>query len=221
MKRWWRKRGLGSGEGGREERAISVTWKAPAPIEYLVRANDGNSWDLLIDDLDALVPSSFRTQVLEQAKVLTVRCGTWSVAYSAEDPGWQLSFDASTNQVDAWRYAAEVAAQLTSKTGVAATAVQIAGFDGGIFYCDEAFGIESRDLHVLAGTVVHGDIEPSMNVSIRLNSSTAMCLRIDGIEEIRDPGGGSRLALTRACTDWDEVEFLLSFGVKNEYLEIS
>ena len=48
-----------------------------------------------------------------------------------------------------------------------------------------------------------------------------MCLRIDGIEEIRDPGGASRLGLTRSCIDADELDFLLSFGVQDEYLEVT
>ncbi len=196
-------------------------WTPPPPIEYLVRAKNGNDWDLLVDDIAVLVPVSFRTHVVEGTDVLTVRCADWLVEYSAEDPGWQLSFASSANQVDAWRYATEVAEQLATATGVAAYAVQIAGFDGGIFHCDEAFGIESRNLHVFAGTVVHGEIEPSMNVSVRLNSSTAMCLRIDGIEEIRDPGGGARLGLARSCSDADELDFLLSFGVQDEYLEVT
>lgn len=221
VKRWFRNRRGRPEDHDGKRRNEPQGWMPPPPIEYLVRAKDGNDWDLLVDDVGALVPVSFRTQVDEDTDVLNVRCADWSVEYSAEDPGWQLSFSASANQVDAWQYATEVAEQLTTATGVAAYAVQIAGFDGGIFHCDEAFGIESRNVHVFAGTVVHGEVEPSMNVSMRLNSSTAMCLRINGIEEIRDPDGGARLGLTRSCNDADELDFLLSFGVQDESLEVT
>lgn len=190
-------------------------------IEYLIRADDGRAWDLLIRDLDALVPRSLSTRVFEDDETLIVETKNLQVTYSAEDPGWRLVFSPGAVEVDAWSYATAVATQLAQRTGIAVSAHQISGFDGGIFHCDEAFGIKHRKLHVFAGKLVHGDIDVSMNVSVRLNSTTTMCLRIDGIEELRESTGRTRLALTRKCADIDELEFLLAFNVHDEYLEVS
>lgn len=101
---------------------------ASPKIEYLIRADGGSDWDIIINDEDALIPRTGECERVSGADVLTVSCGDWSVQYSAEDPGWQLSFSDTTPQDDAREYVHLVAAQLAEKTGIATRCVQISGF---------------------------------------------------------------------------------------------
>lgn len=118
---------------GRSHRSSVAKGVSPPPvassrIEYLVRADGGSDWDLIIGDVDALIPRSGECEQVPDTPVLTVSCGGWTVQYSAEDPGWQLSFSDGTPDNEAREYVEIVASQLEERTGVKTRCIQISGF---------------------------------------------------------------------------------------------
>jgi len=95
------------------------------PQEFLIRADGGNDWELIVRDPEALVPADLTWSVSAEEPFLTVRRGEWSAFYSPEDPGWQLSFDSDTPAAVAQEYVEAVARQLSAWTGVATRIVDL------------------------------------------------------------------------------------------------
>ena len=193
------------------------------PIEYLVRSSDGTSdWDLLVDDIATLVPQDIDCRQIPDQPVLTVQKELWQVTYSAEDPGWQLSFTEHATQIECWSFASAVAEQLERGTGISTRVIQIGGFDGGIFECAGSFALESRNYVVFEGRLVSGKIDQSMRVFLPVNVAGSKRLELESVEFVdrRNPED-SRLGLVCKCKDWDEIQLLLDLDVTGQLFEVS
>jgi len=190
-------------------------------IEYVIRPADSRDLGPLAEDVATLVPKDIPSRRVPDQQVLTVKRELWQVTYAARDAGWQLAFSKFATQIEAWSFVTAVAKQLETATGIRISAVQIAGFDGGIFECVRASGLESRNYLVLEGAIVSGEVDNSMNVVLPVDLGAAR-LQLEDISYVdRSSPTDSRLGLVCRCGDWDEVELWLGLGIPGGVLEVS
>lgn len=66
-----------------------------AVIEYLIRTVEGHELPPTQgrDLADMLLPAGFNCEQIDGWGDFRMRCGTTEVSSSAEDPGWQVSFE--------------------------------------------------------------------------------------------------------------------------------
>ena len=192
-------------------------------IEYLISGPDGSQGaGFLVDDVDVLVPQHIDCQQIPDQPVLTVGKQLWQVTYSAEPAGWKLSFTELATQIECWRFASAVAEQLEEATGITASIRQVDGFDGGVFRCVGAFGLESQNSVVLEGTVVTGEIDSSMAVFLPTNAIGSNRLELSGVEFVdRADPASSAVGLVCPCDDWEDVQELIRLTPSDVFLEVS
>ena len=87
------------------------------------------------------------------------------------------------------------------------------------FHVRESFGLESRNLFVMAGEIVEGRVASGMEVAIPLNRCLSTTLEITGLEFLDGPDR-HELCLTIKCESWEEVELLLALNVNDETLTV-
>ena len=87
------------------------------------------------------------------------------------------------------------------------------------FHVKETFELQDRNLFVMAGSILEGEIRPSMFVHIPCNSSLDITARIHSIETIRRHD----VEDVRLCikSEPDKMDFLTAFNIKNETIEVS
>jgi hypothetical protein len=81
--------------------------------------------------------------------------------------------------------------------------------------------LESRQLFVLAGAVVEGDIKAGMTVVVPLNSAISISERIHSVEFARRADGGDDdVCLCIAYDDREAAQILEDLGIEDETLDV-
>jgi hypothetical protein len=83
------------------------------------------------------------------------------------------------------------------------------------FYIRDTFEIPSRNLFVLAGSIVDGTVRPGMSVHIYLNKSFLIDYKIHALEFARRDGREDTCLCLR-CADDDELDFLKCLNLGDE-----
>jgi hypothetical protein len=98
-------------------------------IEYLIRATDDAEFAVELIPADrfdvVLKPAGFDATVIGGWGDYRIRIDDVEISYSAEDPGWQVSFESEIEDLRAERIAEVIASQLERETGRPHEAVRI------------------------------------------------------------------------------------------------
>lgn len=88
------------------------------------------------------------------------------------------------------------------------------------FYVTRTFTIRSRNLFVLSGRIISGEIKPGMEAHIPCNTSFSITTSIHGVEYIDSPGRESEVGLTIRFEDEGERSILEGLNVGEEEIEV-
>jgi hypothetical protein len=88
------------------------------------------------------------------------------------------------------------------------------------FEVARAFPLSGRQLFVLSGRVLRGEIHAGMHALIRCNPQFALDAKIHGVEYVDGPGDKSEVALTVRCADDDELDFWSGLNIGDEIVEV-
>lgn len=88
-----------------------------------------------------------------------------------------------------------------------------------LFNANASFSIPSRRLFVISGDIVSGVVKKGMSIKVRIKSSLAISLPIEGVEIVTKKEG-SEIGLTTVCRDADELSMLLGLKISGEQIEI-
>ena len=87
------------------------------------------------------------------------------------------------------------------------------------FHVQETFELPERNLFVMAGTVLEGEIQPGMFIHIPCNSSLDITARIDSVETaLRQNSEEVCLCIK---SEPDDPGLLSGFNIRNETIEVS
>jgi len=87
------------------------------------------------------------------------------------------------------------------------------------FYVKDTFEIPDRDLFVMAGSVIEGEIRAGMFVHIAFNSTVAISNQIHRIEFARRQGGDDVCLCIEA--DKKAAEFMRDLNIGDEICEVT
>lgn len=87
------------------------------------------------------------------------------------------------------------------------------------FYVRDTFNIPSRNLFVLAGSIVEGTVRPGMSVRIPFNKGFSHSHEVCAIEFARRHGGED-VCLCLRYSDDDELDFLKGLNIGDETIAI-
>jgi hypothetical protein len=88
------------------------------------------------------------------------------------------------------------------------------------FRVKDTFALELRQLFVMAGSIVEGQIRAGMIVSVPLNSSFLVSGQIHSVEFARRIDGGEDVCLCIAYEDSDELGLWNALNVQNETVDV-
>lgn len=88
-----------------------------------------------------------------------------------------------------------------------------------LFNAKASFSIPGRRLFVISGDIVSGVVKKGMTMKLRMNSSFALSLPIEGVEFVTKKEG-SEVGLTTLCHDGDELSMLQALSISGEQIEI-
>jgi len=88
------------------------------------------------------------------------------------------------------------------------------------FRVNDTFALESRQLFVLAGSIVEGQIRAGMIVNVPLNSSLLISGAIHSIEFARRTDGREDVCLCITYEDSDELRVWNALNVQDEVLDV-
>jgi uncharacterized protein (DUF1015 family) len=88
------------------------------------------------------------------------------------------------------------------------------------FRVNDIFALESRQLFVLAGSIVEGQIRAGMIVNVPLNSSLVVSGQIHSVEFARRADGREDVCLCISYEDSDEPGVWNTLNVQNETLDV-
>jgi hypothetical protein len=97
-------------------------------IEYLIRAVEGHELPPTQHSLlaDMLLPAGFGCEQADGWGDFRLRCGTTEVSFSAEDPGWQVSFEGPMAEPECERLVVMVTRQIEQASHEACEWLRIA-----------------------------------------------------------------------------------------------
>ena len=87
------------------------------------------------------------------------------------------------------------------------------------FHVNRTFKLPDRQLFVMSGSVLEGEILPGMFVHIPCNSSLDITARIQSIETALRQGAEDVCLCIQS--DDDEADFLSGFNIRDEVIEVS
>ena len=88
-----------------------------------------------------------------------------------------------------------------------------------LFNAKASFSIPSRLLFVISGDILSGVVKKGMTMKVRMNSSFALSLPIEGVEVLTKKEG-SEIGLTTLCRDAEELTLLQGLKIRGEQIEI-
>jgi hypothetical protein len=88
------------------------------------------------------------------------------------------------------------------------------------FRVNDTFVRDHRQLFVLAGSIVEGQIQAGMTVNLPLNFSLSISGQIHGIEFARRTDGREDVCLCIACEGSDELDVWNGLNIQNETLDV-
>lgn len=89
------------------------------------------------------------------------------------------------------------------------------------FRVSSTFALRSRQLFVLAGEIVDGELRAGMVAEIRCNPSFAIDAPIHGVEFLDGPGDRSEVGLTVCYADEEELATWEALNIANETLVVN
>jgi hypothetical protein len=89
-----------------------------------------------------------------------------------------------------------------------------------LFNAKASFSIPSRGLFVISGEILSGAVKKGMTMKVRMNSSFAIPLLIEGVEVVTKTEG-SEVGLTTVCRDAEELSMLQSLNIGGEQIEVA
>jgi hypothetical protein len=105
--------------------AIRHDWPVP---EYLIRTTSTHEIPALHRSrlTEVLLPAGFNCEQAEGWGDFRMRCGSTQVAFSGEDPGWQVTFEGPMPETDCERLVITLTQQIEQAAGEACEWLQIA-----------------------------------------------------------------------------------------------
>ena len=88
------------------------------------------------------------------------------------------------------------------------------------FRVNDTFALESRQLFVLAGSIVEGQIRAGMIVNVSFNSSLVISEQIHSVEFCRGTDGREDVCLCITYEDSDELRVWNALNVQDEVLDV-
>jgi hypothetical protein len=88
-----------------------------------------------------------------------------------------------------------------------------------LFNAKASFAIPSRRMFVISGDIVSGAVKKGMTMKVRMNSSLALTLTIEGVEFVTKKEG-SEVGLTVLYHGADELSMLQGLNIGGEQIEI-
>ena len=107
----------------------------------------------------------------------------------------------------------------TSRGGIAICRGEYGGV-GAKFHVRSTFTLKSRNLFILAGSIVEGFVKPGMSVRIAFKPSFSLVLEINSIEFSRRPGGEEDVCLCIKCEEDRKLGFLNGLAIDDETVAI-
>lgn len=87
------------------------------------------------------------------------------------------------------------------------------------FHVRDAFTLEDKNLFVLAGFALEGEIAAGMRVSLPFNATVKMTAAIDHLQVLRRPDGDV-VCLCIRCADPAEAELWEALQIKDHIIDV-
>ena len=89
-----------------------------------------------------------------------------------------------------------------------------------LFQVATPYALKQRNLFVLPGEVIEGDLRPGMYLSVPFNSSVELIAPVHAVE-YTDESPGQTVAIFVKCDSADDLDLWQSIGLENEDLVIT
>ncbi|HAS43200.1 MAG TPA: hypothetical protein DCS93_22160 [Microscillaceae bacterium] len=91
----------------------------------------------------------------------------------------------------------------------------------GVFEVVSSFAIKRRGEFYFLGQIKEGKLEVDWYLNITLNSSLALTIKVDTIEDIEITGEKSSYKLIISKEDPEMLDLLLGMSIENEYVDVT